>query len=424
MEDWLILRLILFFVLLFLSALFSGAEIALFSLSPVQVDMMREKKGAAGETVAKLLESPRKLLVTIYIGNELINVAIAAVSTILALHFFGEYGIAAAVGIGTFMLLVFGDVTPKTFAFRHAQSYSLAAAGPLLWFSKVVYPLQAGITSVTDSLVAMTGESTSKTSITEDEMKTVLEHGEDKGVIEPDEKEMILNIFELGDTTVAEVMTPRAEIFSLPLEEGPDVIARRAILSNYSRIPIYKERPDNLVGILYTRNLLLSETSDSGGNMEKLLREPYIIPPTKKIDELLRDFRKKKIHIAIVVDEYGGLDGLVTLEDILEEVLGEDDDPEGMESIEEIKPGFYNLPGRLPLHDFNEYFNTAYTVEDVDTVGGMVFHLFGRMPKSGESIDRDSFTFYVRKIQQSKISQLTIKVASSEKPDSDSKGEG
>ncbi len=412
MDALLVLRFILFFVLLFLSAIFSGIEIALFSLSKAQVDIMREKNGAPGRAVAGLLKNPRRLLVTIYIGNETINVAIAAVATVIALNLFEEYATAIAIGFGTFMLLVFGDTIPKTFALNHAEKFSLYTARPLMTFSRITYPVQAVVTWVTNTLLkAAGGKATGEesTQITEDELKTMLIHGEDRGVIESEEKEMIINVFELGDTQVTDIMTPRTEIFALPLEEGLSGISRRAVLSNYSRIPVYKKEIDHIQGILYVKDLLAA-----GGKKAKapedLLRKAYFIPATKKIDALLREFQKKKIHMAIILDEYGGVEGLVTLEDILEEVVGEPADMKEEEQVLKLETGEYVLNARLSLEDFNERFNTEIVHEDVDTVGGYAFHLFGRMPRWGESVSNNGITFTVKKLKGQTISQLLIRI--------------
>ena len=421
MEETIVLRLVLFFVLLVLSALFSGAEVALFSLTPVQVEMLEEKHGKRGKLVARLLSSGRKLLVTIYIGNELINVAIAAVSTIIAMHFFGDHGVAAAIGIGTFMLLVFGDISPKTYALKHAESYSLTVASPLYLFSRIIYPLQAVITWMTNLLISLTGkpDEDEKTPITEEEIKSVLAHGEHNGVIKPDEKEMIFNIFELGDTVVTDIMTPRTEMFSLPAEEGVEAVVRRAILSDHSRIPIYGKDPDDIIGILFTKDLLVLDVEKSVDKIEDLLHECYFVPSTKKIDELLREFQKSASHIAIILDEYGGVEGMVTLDDILEEVVGEPPDSKNIIDIRKINEGHYHVPGRLELDDFNDFFNTAFAHEEIDTVGGFVFHLFGKMPRWGETVTSESVTFSVRKLKGASIWQLSVKVT----PDSMVKGD-
>ena len=412
MDGLLALRFILFFILLFLSAFFSGAEIALFSLSPAQVDILREKNGKAGRLVAGLLSARRRLLVTIYMGNELINVAIAAVSTVIALHYFKDYGVAIAIGAGTFMLLLFGDIIPKTFALKHAEKFSLFAAPPLSLFAKIINPIVEAVTWMVNKMVKTGAISQPKdrSQMTEDEFESLLEQGEHKGVIESEEKEMILNVFELGDTPVSEIMTPRTEIFALLQDEGLEGVIERAVLSNYSRIPVYRKDVDHIQGILYTKDLLDPGIDMETAKVEDFLRDAYFIPATKKIDELLREFRKKRTHLAVVLDEYGGVEGLVTLEDILEEVMGEPADQKATEEILSIGGGVFNVPGRMSLDDFNEQFSRSLEVDETHTIGGFVFDLFGRVPRWGESVMHDDITFTVSKLKRQMIWQLHVKL--------------
>lgn len=403
-------RLGLVFVLLLFSAFFSAAEVALFSLSRLQLETLREKHGAAGALVASLLEKPRRLLVTIYIGNELVNVAIAAVITVVALQLFSSYGMAAAVGVATFVVLVFGEITPKSFALKYAERYSLWAARPLAVFARIIYPVQTSVTWLTNRMLGSTTERGTDdiAGITEDEIKTMLDHGEDKGVIEPVEKEMILNVFKLGDTTAIDVMTPRTEIRALDMDDPLPELRKLALNSNFSRIPVYAGNIDHIEGILYTKDLMAPDKAGAVTARE-IIRQPYFIPPTKKLDELLREFRKRKIHMAVIVDEYGGVEGLVTLEDILEHVVG-DAATSAAAGVVQLSPGRFQMPGRMELEKFNELFGVTLQHDDIDTVGGYVFHLFGRMPRWGESVDHDRFTFTVQKLKGPLISQLLVVV--------------
>ncbi len=413
MDLFLSIRFALFFVLLALSAFFSAAEVAFFSLTPLQIKTLEQNHGIAGKKVAAMLERPRKLLITIYIGNELVNVAIAAVSTVLALHFFESSGVPIAIGISTFVLLVFGEISPKSFALKYAQRYALLSAWPLAAFAATIYPIQAAVTWLTNRvLLAVAGKAEEEIAgITEDEFKTMLHHGENKGVIEPDEKEMILSVFELGDTTAIDIMTPRTEIFALPIEEGLKMIIQRARLSSYSRIPVYRKSIDTIEGILFTKDLLSPGLEGKIKRVEDLLREPLFIPPTKKVDELLREFRKRKRHMAIIVDEYGGVEGLITLDDILEYVVGEKFGVKGLDQLVCTAPNVYQLPGRMALEDFNRHFQTEMEHEDIDTIGGFLFHLFGRMPRWGESVEYNGIKFTIQKLKGTSISQVQVTVA-------------
>ncbi len=416
MDPWLLFRLILLFILLLMSAFFSAAEVAFFSLSRLQVESMREHGGKAGRGVAALLERPRRLLVTIYTGNELVNVAIAAVSTIVALHFFQESGVAVAVGASTLVLLVFGEISPKSFALKYAERYAIFAARPLQLFTRLIFPLQAAITWITNRVLGSASEKGGDgiAGITEDEIKTMLDHGEDKGVIEALEKEMILNVFELGDITAIDVMTPRTDLFALDIGLGTAELARRAVNANFSRIPVYKGAIDRIAGIVYVKDLL-NPALAAANRPEELLREAYFIPGTKKVDELLRAFRKGKIHMAVILDEYGGVEGIVTLEDILERVVGEERTAPS-DGIKQLDQRHFQVPGRMEMDNFNERFNASLEHEDIETIGGYVFHLFGRVPRWGESVTEGRFTFTVQKLKAALISQLLVRVADEPPP--------
>ncbi|MBI5637428.1 MAG: HlyC/CorC family transporter [Nitrospinae bacterium] len=424
MDPWLLFHLVLLFILLLMSAFFSAAEVALFSLSRLQVENLREHEGKAGRGVAALLERPRRLLVTIYTGNELVNVSFAAVSTIVALHFFQESGVAVAVGASTLVLLMFGEISPKSFALKYAERYALFAAGPLQLFARIIFPLQAAITWITNRALGSASEKSGEgiAGITEDEIKTMLDHGEDKGVIEALEKEMILNVFELGDITAIDVMTPRTQLFAVDIGLGTAEIARRAINSNFSRIPVYRGAIDHIAGIIYTKDLM-NPALAAAERPEDLLREAYFIPGTKKVDELLRAFRKGKIHMAVILDEYGGVEGIVTLEDILERVVGEER-AASMNGVKQVDQRHFQIAGRMPMEDFNEHFNAAFEHEDIETIGGFVFHLFGRMPRWGESVTHGRFTFTVQKLKAALISQLLVTVADEPPPAEGGEEEG
>ncbi len=394
-------------LLLGLSAFFSASEVAFFSLSRAQVDSLREKGGRAGLRAAQLLERPGRLLVTIYIWNELINVSIAAVSTVLALQLFGSKAAAVAVALSAFLIIVLGDISPKSFALKYSRDYAMFSALPMGLFCAVVSPAQVLITWMVAKFVAPVSPPGSGPSsgITEDEFRTILHRGEDKGVIESEEKEMIINVFELGDTRATEIMTPRTEIFALEVGEGPASIVQKARSSHFSRIPVYRRNIDDVIGVLYTKDLVYTDAA-----AEKIVRPPFFIPNTKKVDELLRDFRRNKNHMAIILNEFGGVEGLVTLDDILTYVVGDESGPKGLENFERVGPGAYMASGRISVESFNDRFSTSLSHEGIGTIGGFVFHLFGRVPRWGESIEHDGVKFTVKKLRGTIISELLVEV--------------
>jgi CBS domain containing-hemolysin-like protein len=411
-------RFALLFALLGVSAFFSASEVAFFSLTQAQMSMLRESGTRAGRRVVQLLENPGKLLVTIYIGNELVNVSIAAVSTMLALHFLDSELAAVAIGFSAFMVMVFGDISPKSFAFKYAREYALFSSGPLALFARAVYPAQALISWFTGRVLnTESPEGISASSgITEDEFRTMLHRGEDKGILESDEKEMIINVFELGDTKATEIMTPRTEIFALAAQSGISAIIQKARSSNYSRIPVYGKNVDDIVGVLYTKDLIYSDSMASA-KLENLMRKPFFIPHTKKVDELLREFRKNKNHMAVILDEYGGVEGLVTLDDILTYVVGDESGAKGFDNFDRVGPDVYSVSGRMSVESFNGRLGSNLSHEDVGTIGGLVFHLFGRVPRWGESIEHEGIKFTVKKLRGTIISELLV-----EAPEADMRG--
>lgn len=420
-----LVRLILLGILLLFSAFFSACEAAFFSLNKARVGILSKSPDRARKRVALLLEQPRRLLVTIYIGNEIVNVGIAAITTLLVLDFFGERSpglaldIGLAISIGTLLLLVFGEISPKTYAINHSEGFSVFAAYPLWLFSLLIRPVQYLITGLANRVVYAFGGSPAqeKSMLTQEELKTLVGVGMDEGIIEGDEKEMIHSVVELGETNVSEVMTPRTEMFAVEDSTPIPEIKRLVGQNRFSRIPVYSGNVDNMVGVLYSKDLLADNTVDTRlRDNPKLVRQPFFVPETKKLNDLLREFLRQKIHLAIVLDEYGGVQGLVTLDNILEEVVGE----MGVDLMKEepmvLKVGknHFLVSGRMPLEEFNEKFDTHLDHEGVDTLGGYVFHLFGRLPKWGEEVEENDLKFTVRKMRGRQIRLLSLRIADKE----------
>lgn len=312
-------------VFMIISAFFSACEAAFFSLTRVRIDTMKGK-GGRGEIVASLLEKPRILLITIYLGNDLINVAISAVIASISLHIFGSRGISIAIGAGTFLLLIFGDIVPKTFAIKNNERVALLSAYPLKVFSSLIRPVQVIFTSIANKAILIFGGKRldEEPVITEEEIMTMMEVGEDEGAIKSEEKEMIQNVFELVDTKVGDIMTPKEDIFAVDVNSNLKGVASRIRSSFYSRIPVYEGNIDNIIGILYFKDLMKYMHSEQPTPpLKEILRPAFIVPHTKNVSNLLKDFQKKKIHMAVVQDEKGKAAGLVTMDDCLAELVGE-----------------------------------------------------------------------------------------------------
>ena len=413
MDDSLFPRSLLLLFLFFCSAFFSACEVAFFSLNPLQQKEMEEKKGRSGRLVHSLLQKPRELLITIYIGNELVNIGISVVITSIAISVFGSAGVGVAIGISTFLLLFLGEIVPKTISLKYAQPYALFAAYPLKGFANIVQPAQKLFNSWTEKIMRSFGiltNSQKNSSISDEEFRTMVQVGEGEGVIDSDESDLIHNAIEFAETTVGEVMTPKIDMFTVNIKDSLDEILPRIMKNFYSRVPVYGEE-EEILGILFTKDLTrLKHLPIEKVNLKSILHPSVVVPKTKMIKEMLEEFRKLKRHMAIVLDEYGSVCGLVTLEDIIEELVGEIDSEmrKDEQPLIKITENQYRLSGGLGLNEFNDSFESDLPVNDYDTVGGLVFGLFGRIPRSGESTTLDHFKFRVEKMKGSRILNLHL----------------
>ena len=418
MDESLFARSLLLVFLLLCSAFFSACEVAYFSLNSLQLNEMSEKKGHLGRIVNSLLEKPRELLITIYIGNEFVNIAISVVVTSIAINVFGNLGVGIAIGVGTLLLFVFGDIIPKSISLKFSQPYALFSAYPLTIFAKIVQPAQKLFSIWTEKIISFMGilpHGLKESPITDEEFRAMVQVGEGEGVIDSDERELIQNVIEFGETTVDEIMTPKIDMFTVGIEDSLDDILPRIIENFYSRVPVYGEDEEGILGILYTKDLTrLKHLPREKVSLKSILHDTISVPQSKKIKEMLEEFRRMKRHMAIVLDEYGSVCGLVTLEDILEELVGEIDSEMRQEELplKRLNENHYRIVGAYSLAEFNESFQSDLHENDYDTVGGYVFGLFGRIPRSGESTTVDRFKFRVEKMKGSRILSLFITLMS------------
>ena len=418
MDESILPHILLLTVLLVFSAFFSACEAAFFSLTSFQLKELKEEKGRWGLAANDLLEKPRELLITIYIGNELVNIGVSVITTSIFINQFGNFGIGIAIGMGTFLLLVFGEIIPKTLSLQFPQTYAISAAYPLRFFAFLVRPIQSALTLIAEKFILFTGFTFSKdkkTAITNDEFRTMVQVGEGEGVIDSEESELIHNVIKFGETTAAEVMTPKIDMFTLSIDDKLEDIIPRIIENFYSRVPVFDSDGESFAGILFTKDLnKLKNLPSEKFSLKSVLRPFLSIPQTKKIKELLQEFKKRKRHIAAVLDEYGSICGLVTLEDILEELVGEIDSEMRLEEnpLVKIDDNSFRLLATYPVDEFNTHFQTQISEEEYDTVGGFVFGLFGRIPRSGEAIAHENLKFRVEKMKGARILNLHLTVIS------------
>lgn len=326
MDEATLLYLIGLFLLLSLSAFFSSSETALFSLSRLRLQRLSETEPEWGGRLFKLLERPTRTIITILIGNELVNVTASVTMTSLVLHFWGPETAWLSVVLMLPLILIFGELTPKMAAFAYAEEVSRVVARPLMFFSWLITPVRTAIKRVVDLCLRALGvpAALGPSGISEEEFKVILDVGRQEGIVEPNEHKMIERVLAFSEVRVRQVMTPRSDMFCLDVSLSFGEAVRRVKGAAFSRIPVYQETVDRIVGILHVKDLLQAKAEGSPPpTLSSVLQPSFFVPETKRIDTLLKEFQRRRRHMAIVVNEYGSTAGLVTLEDLLEELVGE-----------------------------------------------------------------------------------------------------
>jgi len=408
------LYLALFIVCLFLSAFFSSSETAFTSLQRVRVEHMVNTKVPGAERVAKMMKRPEKLLSTILTGNNLVNTAAAALGTALAVSIWKEWGILiATIGVTT-LLLVFCEATPKIIAAHNAERLSLKLARPIEAASKAFAPAVLVLSTITSRFGKLAGgEPVSRSLVSEEEIRTMISVGHKEGTVEEDEAEMLHKVFEFGDRPVREVMVPRPEVVSI--EQGSTVADFLTLYaeSPISRFPIYQENMDNVVGILSIKDVLMGlakGTIDNQSIIDDLARPTYFTPETKHINELFAEMRDKNYRMAVVVDEYGGTAGIVSLSRMVEEIVGEvgDELAQVEKEYEAINEYTFQIDGSMRIEEANEEMGLELPEGDYKTVAGFVLNLLGHIPKRGEQLRYKGLKLVITKMRGLKIEEILL----------------
>jgi putative hemolysin len=411
-------RLVLDFLLLLaflgVSALLAGAEAAYFSLSRLGTAHLEPEESPGHALLARILRDPRDLLITLLVGITLVNIAAAALAAQVATTVFGPRGIAVAIPVMVFLIVVFGEVLPMTIAVGTPHRFGLLVARPVLALQWLLTPVRLLLGAFTRLISrAADGDGVAKAAITEAELRTLVEVGHQEGVVQRTEREMIHSVFELGETTVGEVMVPRTDIFGIDITTPPDRLLP-AIRSNlHHRVPVYEGSLDYVLGILEVKDLLPYYAGlPANFELRAHLTAPHFVPQSKRADALLREFKARKLRTAIVVDEYGGTAGLVTLEDILEEVVGEiRDEFEAEERLAQpVDERTWRVTAKMAIGDFNAVTGLSIPDEHFDTVGGWVLDLFGRVPHRGESVEADGTRVTVETMHRTRILQVLVRL--------------
>ncbi len=402
-----IYKLISFFILLTFSAFFSGSETALLSIDNLKFRKL-QKRGGNTRYISRLIKDPNRLLITVLVGNMLVNVAASALATSMLIDLFGNKGTGISIGIMTFLLLVFGEVTPKTYAINRSENFSRFVSRPLWIFSKLITPIRKILTFITNKITSLIDiESEDKEPfLTEEEFKTVLKVGHKEGQVKEQEKEMINAVLDFTDTTAEEIMTPRVDIKAVPLDMEKEKFIEFAKNIRHAKIPVYVNSIDKIIGVIYTKEAFLNPQKKFNG----LVKPVLFVPGAKKIYDLAQSFGEQKTKVAVVIDEYGGTDGLVTAEDINEEIFGEIYDefevPEKI--IEQINENQYKISGKALITDVNEELDINLP-EEQGIIAGFVLELFEKIPKTKETIKYENLTFQIEELAGKRIRSIIIK---------------
>ncbi|GIW05360.1 MAG: hypothetical protein KatS3mg060_0165 [Dehalococcoidia bacterium] len=401
-----------------INAFASLAEAAILSSNRLSARRAFDQAETKSDVVQTLLERPGQVLSAIVFVNVLASVVSAAVGAQLAIDWWsaqlGPWALVAGITIIVLLLLVIGEIIPKAIASLWPQPIARFVGRPVSILSVVLLPIVRALELITGLILRPFGwkrGGQASMLVSEEEVHLLLSVGREQGVIEPDELDMIDNIFELEDTTVREVMTPRVSMVCAPIDSDPLELAKLIVQTGYSRIPVYTDTIDHIVGIVYAKDLLAKLVSGEPFTLRDIVREPYIIPPGVRVDQLLHDLQERKTHMAIVIDEYGGVEGLVTIEDLIEEIVGEiqDEYDEPPESVVWLREGKELIvPGRMTLDDLSDLLGVTFEEKDVDRVGGLVADRLGKAPEVGDSVTINGIAFEVHEVSGRGIRSVRI----------------
>jgi CBS domain containing-hemolysin-like protein len=411
-------QIILLIALLILSGFFSSSETSLFSISRTKARHLAKMKGKTNVLIKRMKDDSHRLLTTILIGNNIVNVAASAIATRLTIDLFSSYGtlgtssnyaIGIVTGIMTFLILVFGEVFPKSVATRNSVLVARIVIYPVYWCSILFWPIVIFL----EFIPKLTGKIKQTPTVTEQELMTFVEVVEEEGEIKETEKRLIHRVFEFDDTNASEILTPRADMFVIEADAPLDL--KQVSESGYTRIPVIEDSIDNIVGILNVKDLLASHAKgDTSNNVRRLMRPPYFVPEHIKLDSLLRQFKKRKSHMAIVVDEHGGVSGLITLEDALEELVGEIRDETDKEEplIVKKKNREWLVMGKTDIDEVNETIGMNIPDSaDYDTFSGYVLEQIGRIPAENEVISLRDYDITVKSMDGNRIKEYVVRPA-------------
>jgi Hemolysins and related proteins containing CBS domains len=419
LDPDIIIKFLVIVVLLVLSAFFSSAETALTTVSRLRVMTLAEEGNKSASVLLKVIDNKEKMLSAILIGNNIVNISVSSLTTILVTNLFGSYAVSIATGLLTILVLIFGEITPKTFATLHNEKISLKYARIIYAIMWVLTPVIFIINKLAFLVMLLfKSENSAKTSTyTENELKTIVNVSHAEGVIETEEHEMLQNIFEFSDRQAKDVMIPRVDVCMLEVSSTYDEIMETFRANRYTRIPIYEDSTDNVIGIINIKDLVLYKHGESF-SIRNYLREPYYTYEYKKLSDLLLEMKKASANITIILDEYGAASGLLTLEDLVEEIVGDikdeyDYDEEDL--LKAVSDTEYIVEAQMNLDDFNDILGTKLVSDEYDSVGGFIIEHLDRMAHTGDMVETPDISFLVDSTDKNRIEKVHVFLHKDEK---------
>ena len=412
MEPSQVWQIIVLIILLVLSGFFSMSETALMALSKIRIRHMVEEGVKGAKLVEKLTEDPNKLLGAILIGNNIVNILASSLATTLFVSLVGPSGVGVATAVMTVLVLIFGEITPKSIAKQKSEEVSLKVSKPINIRVKILKPFIGIFSFISSLFIRLLGGDPKATEpfITEEELRTMVGVSEEEGVLEDVEKEMIFNVFDFADSQAKDVMVQRVDIVAVDTEATYEEVLEVIKTEQFSRIPVYNQTIDDIVGVLYVKDLIIAGQNKEGFKVSDYMREPYYTFEFKKIKELFNEMKKTRNHLSVVLDEYGGTVGIVTIEDLIEEVFGdiEDEYDDYDKEIEVVKEDEYIVDGSAKLDDISELIGVNMESKEFDSVGGLIIGELGRFPDNKEEVTLNKIRFVVEEVDKNRIKKVRI----------------
>ena len=404
-------------VLLALSGFFSGSETALLCLDRLRLTYLVSKKRPGAKYLESILNPPDRLITAILVGNNLVNIAASVFATTFFVRLYGDRGDVLTILVLTPVLLIFSEILPKVFAANNAEKVTFLVLRPIRLVLFLLAPLVFLIGGLTRLLSRFLGKREALPLISEEEIRTLISVGEKSGVVAKEKRRMLHAIFELSKTRVRDVMIPRTEVVGIDVNTPFDEVLRIIREEEHSRYPIFEESLDNIIGVIHSKDILSFIGNPEHFCLRRIAREPYFVPESKRIEKLLQSFRERHIHLAVVVDEYGGVEGVVTLEDIFEEIVGDIQDEYDLEEdllFRGLAPGRFLIDGSASIRTVNRKFNLRLSEKHVNTLAGFILFTMGTIPKEGDLCTYEKTTFKVVKVADRRIETIEMVLSGKE----------